>query len=145
MTDAPGNAGCGQAARRPGKRERLVAAASELLHQQSVEKMTLADIGRLADVPLGNVYYYFRTKDEIVETVIETMLKDIQAEVDSLERRYHHPKARPKAPMAGVGGIRPVAGGGLRAARARAPRSVRARHTVRRGRAAVRLAQCRRR
>jgi AcrR family transcriptional regulator len=71
MTDSPGNADGRRVARRPGKRDRLVAAASELLRQQSAEKTTLVDIARLADVPVGNVYYYFKTKEEIVETVIE--------------------------------------------------------------------------
>jgi AcrR family transcriptional regulator len=74
-----------------------VAAASDLLRQQSVQKTTLADIARLADVPVGNIYYYFKTKDEIVEAVIETHLADIQAEVASLEQRYRQPKARLKA------------------------------------------------
>ena len=41
---------------RPGKRERLVAAATKLLHQQGIERTTLADIANAADVPAGNVY-----------------------------------------------------------------------------------------
>jgi TetR/AcrR family transcriptional regulator, transcriptional repressor for nem operon len=36
-----------------------------------VEKSTLADIAAAADVPLGNVYYYFKTKDALVSAVIE--------------------------------------------------------------------------
>ena len=46
-----------------GKRERLVAAACLVLHEQGVERTTLADIAQAADVPVGNVYYYFKTKD----------------------------------------------------------------------------------
>ncbi|HLS76979.1 MAG TPA: TetR/AcrR family transcriptional regulator [Nocardia sp.] len=57
-------------ARKPGKRERLTAAAASVLHEQGVEKTTLADIARAADVPVGNVYYYFKTKDELVEAAI---------------------------------------------------------------------------
>src|ERR1700739_2362726 len=57
--------------RRPGKRQRLIAAASQLLHQHGVEKTTLADIAQAADVPVGNVYYYFKTKDDIITAVIE--------------------------------------------------------------------------
>lgn len=37
-----------------------------MLHEQGVERTTLADIARAADVPVGNVYYYFKTKDELV-------------------------------------------------------------------------------
>ncbi|MFE4457132.1 TetR/AcrR family transcriptional regulator [Nocardia tengchongensis] len=56
--------------REPGKRERLIAAAATVLHEQGVEKTTLADIARAADVPIGNVYYYFKTKDELVSAAI---------------------------------------------------------------------------
>ena len=53
------------------KRERLIAAAKEMIHQQGFYKTTLADIASAADVPLGNVYYYFKTKEEIAEVVIQ--------------------------------------------------------------------------
>lgn len=39
---------------RPGKRDRLVASASELLHRQGVQRTTLAEIAEHADVPVGN-------------------------------------------------------------------------------------------
>jgi TetR/AcrR family transcriptional regulator, transcriptional repressor for nem operon len=48
-----------------GKRERLVAAARRVLHEQGVERTTLADIAQAADLPVGNVYYYFKTKDRL--------------------------------------------------------------------------------
>ncbi|MFF6787714.1 TetR/AcrR family transcriptional regulator [Streptomyces filamentosus] len=48
------------------KRQRLTEAAARVLHEQGVERTTLADIAREADVPVGNVYYYFKTKDELV-------------------------------------------------------------------------------
>ena len=43
----------------------------QLLHQQGIERTTLADIAKAADVPPGNVYYYFKTKDEVIAAVIE--------------------------------------------------------------------------
>jgi TetR/AcrR family transcriptional regulator, transcriptional repressor for nem operon len=82
---------------RRGKRERLVAAARELLYRQGVEKTTLADIAQAADVPVGNVYYYFKTKDEIIGAVIDSHVHDIHAELASLERRHRTPRARLKA------------------------------------------------
>jgi AcrR family transcriptional regulator len=42
-----------------------------MLHEHGVEKTTLADIATAAGVPLGNVYYYFKTKDALVSAVIE--------------------------------------------------------------------------
>src|SRR5690349_11297930 len=58
-------------ARRNDKRERLIEAADTLFHQQGVSNTTLANIAALADVPLGNVYYYFKSKDSIILAVIE--------------------------------------------------------------------------
>lgn len=56
--------------RKTDKRERLVQAAKILIHQQGFNLTTLADIAQEADVPLGNVYYYFKTKEAIGEAVI---------------------------------------------------------------------------
>ena len=53
----------------PGKRERLVTAAYQLLYQQGVERTTLVEIAELATVPVGNVYYYFKTKNELIAPV----------------------------------------------------------------------------
>lgn len=53
-------------ARAADKRRRLTTEAARVLHEQGVERTTLADIARAADVPVGNVYYYFKTKDELV-------------------------------------------------------------------------------
>jgi TetR/AcrR family transcriptional regulator, transcriptional repressor for nem operon len=62
----------GNAKRETGKRERLITAARQVLYEHGVEKTTLADIAAAADVPLGNVYYYFKTKDALVAAVIES-------------------------------------------------------------------------
>jgi TetR/AcrR family transcriptional repressor of nem operon len=54
-----------------GKRERLVKAAEKLVLRAGFYKTTLADIASEADVPLGNVYYYFKTKEEIGRALID--------------------------------------------------------------------------
>ena len=59
--------------RKTDKRVRLVEAAKVLIHQKGFNQTTLADIALLADVPLGNVYYYFKTKDAIGEAVVERL------------------------------------------------------------------------
>jgi AcrR family transcriptional regulator len=69
----------GTAGNRGGKRERLVAAAREVWYRHGVEKSALADIAAAADVPLGNVYYYFKTKDALVSAVIDDYLQTFGA------------------------------------------------------------------
>src|SRR5919109_1288834 len=80
---------------RPGKRERLVASAADLLHRQGVQGTTLAQIAEAADVPPGNVYYYFKTRDDLVRAVIEERADSIRALLGSFERRST-PRARLK-------------------------------------------------
>jgi TetR/AcrR family transcriptional regulator, transcriptional repressor for nem operon len=82
---------------RPGKRERLVAAARTLVHRQGVVQTTLADIAHAAEVPVGNVYYYFKTKDDIIGAVVQTLGDQLESTFAELERRHRSPKARLKA------------------------------------------------
>lgn len=82
--------------RNEGKRERLVEGARRVFHQQGVQRTTLADIAEAASVPIGNVYYYFKTKDELVDEVIDAHARDIRATFVVFERR-RSPRARLKA------------------------------------------------
>ncbi|WP_311932455.1 TetR/AcrR family transcriptional regulator [Microbispora sp. H11081] len=72
--------------RNSGKRERLASAAAQVLHAQGVEKTTLADIARAADVPVGNVYYYFKTKDQLVEAAIDAQARRLDTIIATLDR-----------------------------------------------------------
>jgi len=83
--------------RRTGKRDRLVAAAAELLHRQGVERTTLAEIAQLADVPAGNVYYYFKTKNDVIAAVVDARIYQVSAALAAIDERHHTPKARLKA------------------------------------------------
>jgi TetR/AcrR family transcriptional regulator, transcriptional repressor for nem operon len=90
--------------RRVGKRERLIAAAVQLLHQHGIERTTLADIAGAAEVPVGNVYYYFKTKDDIIAAVIEAHARQIRATLGAIDARYSSPKSRLKALVAELAG-----------------------------------------
>src|SRR5919198_261301 len=73
-----------------GKRERLVESATALFHEQGVHRTTLAE------VPLGNVYYYFKTKDELVGAVLAGYQEPAATLIDTFERG-RTPQARLKA------------------------------------------------
>ena len=81
---------------RGGKRDRLVASAGDLLHRQGVAATTLAQVADAAAVPAGNVYYYFKTKDDLVRAVIESRAEQVTAMLGSLQAR-RSPAARLKA------------------------------------------------
>jgi TetR/AcrR family transcriptional regulator, transcriptional repressor for nem operon len=98
MTDLTGRAAEKRGAGRTGagKRERLVVAARDVLHRQGMEATTLADIAAAADVPVGNVYYYFKTKDELVAAAIgshEELMSSAFAELS----KHRTPRARLRA------------------------------------------------
>ncbi len=53
------------------KRKNLVAAAMQLFYEQGFVRTTLAEVAQRSRVPIGNVYYYFRSKDLLAEAVIQ--------------------------------------------------------------------------
>src|SRR5215831_11817877 len=81
---------------RPGKRERLVESAQALIHEQGAHRTTLAEIAERAEVPLGNVYYYFKSKDELIGAVLDGY-KDQAATLTRAFERHRSPQARLKA------------------------------------------------
>jgi AcrR family transcriptional regulator len=86
----------------PGKRERLIAAAAQMLHQQGAEATTLADIAHAASVPVGNVYYYFKTKNDIIDAVIDAQAAEIRAMLGAIEAAHPDPASRLKTLFAGL-------------------------------------------
>jgi len=91
--------------KRPGKRERLVESARALIHEQGVHRTTLAEVAERGDVPLGNVYYYFKTKDELVRAVLERYQERAGALVAAFDR-HRTPQARLKALVRNWGDMR---------------------------------------
>lgn len=67
----------------PNKRARLLEAANKLVYAQGFNQTTLADIAKEADVPLGNVYYYFKTKEDIGHALIEHRANFYRGIIDS--------------------------------------------------------------
>lgn len=68
------------------KRERLIAAARDVIYRQGYGPTTLAQVAEAGGVPLGNVYYYFKTKDALVEAVIEARLDQVRAQLAAAEQ-----------------------------------------------------------
>jgi TetR/AcrR family transcriptional regulator, transcriptional repressor for nem operon len=75
------------------KRKRLVETAMKLAYWRGFRETSLADIAEAAHVPVGNVYYYFKTKDELGEAVVERRLAEFRAFRDEMDR-LSSPKER---------------------------------------------------
>ena len=81
--------------RRSGaNRERLVNAAAALFWSRGYDGASLADIARQSGVPLGNVYYYFKTKAAIAEAVGQLLMDQTRAALTEIEADHVEPRAR---------------------------------------------------
>ena len=76
------------------KRERLLVAARTLIHQQGFRPTTLADVAKASGVPLGNVYYYFKTKDDLGTAVIEGRTAEFRDLFEQWDRALPDPRHR---------------------------------------------------
>src|ERR1700680_5165694 len=75
------------------KRARLIETTMKLASKHGFRETSLADIAEAARVPVGNVYYYFKTKDELGEAVVERRLAEVRAFREELGR-VSYPKER---------------------------------------------------
>jgi AcrR family transcriptional regulator len=56
-------------------RETIVEAADDLFYRQGFEHTSFSDIAERVQISRGNFYYHFKSKDEILEAVIEERLE----------------------------------------------------------------------
>ena len=68
------------------KKERLLKAAKQLIYRQGFRQTTLAEISQESGISLGNLYYYFKTKEEILFAVVENQAEKFKAFAADLEQ-----------------------------------------------------------
>ena len=78
------------------KRRQLVEGARRMIYHQGVERTTLADVATEANVAVGNIFYYFKTKDELVDAIIEDYSESGDETLALLDRR-RTPRTRLRA------------------------------------------------
>ncbi|NYE94688.1 AcrR family transcriptional regulator [Psychromicrobium silvestre] len=93
-----------QALENPSKsartRERILDAAAQVLSQKGYAGMRLADVARVAEVQAPAIYYYFQSRDELVEEVmwagahrvrthVEQVLDELPQETSPLQKILH--------------------------------------------------------
>ena len=78
------------------KRARVIEAAARLVYERGFANTALSDIAREADIPLGNIYYYFKAKAEIGEAIIAQQLAAFESQRLGWDRA-ETPKARLRA------------------------------------------------
>ena len=76
------------------KRDRLIESAALLFHHNGLNATSLADIAKHADIPIGNVYYYFKTKEELALAAVAKRKEQFSAGYALLEEHIDDPRLR---------------------------------------------------
>lgn len=80
-----------QAERRKATIDAILGAARKLFARDGFEATTIDDIAKAGGVAKGAVYHHFRSKEEILEQVLETMQAELAAEVPIIARAAKDP------------------------------------------------------
>jgi AcrR family transcriptional regulator len=75
-------------------KQRILEAAQNLFYKQGYNATSFSDIARAAKIPRGNFYYYFMTKHEIFESVVQRWLDTLRATLEELNRGQADPRER---------------------------------------------------
>lgn len=75
-------------------RDHIVEAADQLFYRQGFEHTSFAHIAEAVNISRGNFYYHFKTKDEILDAVINLRLANTQAMLDQWEVEGETPSDR---------------------------------------------------
>lgn len=75
-------------------REHIIEAADRLFYRQGYEHTSFADIAEVVRISRGNFYHHFKTKDEILDAVIDRRLADTRRMLHSWDIAGDHPADR---------------------------------------------------
>lgn len=75
-------------------RQRIVEAANRLFYHQGFHNTSFSDIVRAAGVPRGNIYYYFKTKEQVLRAAIDYRLERIRNMLEGWNDSYRTPIER---------------------------------------------------
>ncbi len=81
-------------ARNNDKKDRLVSAAAKLFWHHGFSGASIKDIATEADVPLGNVYYYFPDKARLALAVADIFTLETDAMLEEISKAVADPRKR---------------------------------------------------
>jgi len=75
-------------------RDHIVEAADKLFYRQGYEHTSFSDIAGAVKISRGNFYYHFKSKDKILDAVINVRLANTQNMLNQWEAEGKHPTDR---------------------------------------------------
>lgn len=75
-------------------RDHIVSAADQLFYMQGYEHTSFSNIAEAVQISRGNFYYHFKTKDEILDAVIDKRVANTSRMLDQWEAEGKTPEDR---------------------------------------------------
>jgi TetR/AcrR family transcriptional repressor of nem operon len=75
-------------------RDHIVEAADRLFYQQGYEETSFSDIAKAVQISRGNFYYHFKSKDDILDAVINLRLASTRSMLEQWEIKGKRPEDR---------------------------------------------------
>ena len=77
-----------------GNRQRIISAADDLFYRRGYNQTSFQDISEATGIPRGNFYYYFKTKDEILNAVVDSRINELASLLGKIESDTYSPRER---------------------------------------------------
>jgi AcrR family transcriptional regulator len=77
-------------------KQRIIQAANRLFYRRGFNRTSFTDIVDASGVPRGNIYYYYRTKEEILLAALEHRMRIIDNMLHEWDRKFSNPLDRLK-------------------------------------------------
>ncbi len=75
-------------------RQRIVDAADNLFYRRGYNQTSFQDISDATGIPRGNFYYYFKTKNEILDAVVNTRVEQLTGMLNRCEAQTQNARER---------------------------------------------------
>ena len=75
-------------------RQRIVEAADRLFYRRGYNQTSFQDISDETGIPRGNFYYYFKTKDDILDAVVDARIAELESWLKYCENETNDPRER---------------------------------------------------
>ncbi len=77
-----------------GNRQRIIDAADKLFYRGGYNQTSFQDISDATGIPRGNFYYYFKTKDEILDAVVNSRVEELTTMLHCYETQTQDARER---------------------------------------------------
>ena len=72
----------------------IVGCANRLFYEQGYEAASFSDIVDASGLYRGNIYHYFKSKEDILRAVVEQRLEEFRTLLTQWDKAHTNPKAR---------------------------------------------------